>query len=57
MLVDEENIVLKACVQMCLKAKLSNHWVVMAVNVGIHPVHSLEYLSDHARERLWELDA
>jgi len=54
MLVDEQNIVLEACIEMSLKTKLTNDWIVMAIDVSVDSVHSLEYLSNHAWERLWE---
>jgi hypothetical protein len=47
---------LEACVEMCLKAQFSNYWVVVAVDVGVDSVHSLEYLSNHAREGFWKLN-
>ena len=50
MLVNEEHVMLEACVEVGFKAELSNNGVVVAVDVGIDPVHSLEDLTDHARE-------
>lgn len=44
-------------IKMRLKTELSDHWVVMAVDVGVHAVHSFEYLSNHVREGFWELNA
>jgi len=54
MLVNEQNVVLEACIEMSLKTKLTNDWIVMAVDVSVDSVHSLEYLSNHAWEGLWE---
>lgn len=56
-LVDEENVMLEARIEVCLESELSDDGIVMAVYVGIDTVHSLENLSDHARERLGEWDA
>ena len=49
MLVDEKDIVLEASIEMGLETQLTNHWVVMAVDMRIDTVHSLEDLSDHAQ--------
>lgn len=54
MLINEENIVLEARVQVSLEAKLANDGVVVAVNVSVHTIHALEDLSDHTWERLRE---
>jgi hypothetical protein len=56
-LVDEQNVMLKAGIEVCLESELANDWVVMAVYVGIDTVHPLENLSDHAGEGLGERDA
>lgn len=57
MLVDEKDIVLEASIEMGLETQLTNHWVVMAVDMRIDTVHSLEDLSDHAWEVLGERNA
>lgn len=57
MLVNEENIVLKAGIEMSLQPKFTNHRVVMTVYVCINPVHPLEYLTDHAWEGLGKRNA
>jgi hypothetical protein len=57
MLINEENIMLETSVEVSLKAELSNNGVVVAIDVGVDTVHSLENLSDHAREGFWEWNA
>jgi len=47
-LVNEENIVFETGVQVGLQTKLANNGVVVAVDVSIDTVHSLEYLPNHA---------
>jgi hypothetical protein len=49
-LVDEENVVLEAGVEVSFKTELADDRVVMAVDVGVDTVHSLEDLADHAWE-------
>jgi hypothetical protein len=56
-LVDEEDVMLEAGVEMRLKAKLSDYWVVMAVDMGVNSVHSLKNLPNHAGEGFRKLDA
>lgn len=56
-LIDEENVVLEAGVEMSLEPQLANNWVVVAVDVCVHTVHPLEDLSDHAREGFGEWNA
>lgn len=56
-LIDEEDVMLKAGVEMRLEAKLSDYWVVMAVDMGVNSVHSLEDLPNHAGEGFRKLDA
>jgi len=57
MLIDEEDVVLEACVEVSLEAKFANDRVVVAVDVCVDSIHALEYLSDHAREGFWERNA
>ena len=57
MLINEEDIVLEAGVEVCLEAEFANYWVVMAVYMCVDPVHALEDLSYHAWEGLWERNA
>lgn len=57
MFINEENIVLKAGIEMSLQSKFTNHRIVMTVYVCIDPVHSLEYLTDHAWEGFGKRDA
>ena len=54
MLINKENVMLEAGVEMSLKTEFTDDWVVVAIDVGVNTIHSLEYLSDHAREGLWE---
>ena len=48
MLVDEQDVMLEAGVEMCFESKFANHRIVMAIDVSIDSVHALKYLSDHA---------
>ena len=57
MLVDEQDILLEARVEVGLQSQFADDRVVVAVNVGIYTVHALEYLSYQCRERLREGDA
>lgn len=45
MLVNEENVVLEARVQMWLKTQVDDNGVVVAVNVRVHSVQALEDLT------------
>ena len=56
MLVNEEDIVLEARVQMRLEAEFDDNGVVVAVDVGVDTVEALEHVSDESRERLGEGD-
>jgi hypothetical protein len=49
-LIDEEDVVLEAGIEMSLESQLANNWVVVTVDVGVHTVHPLEDLLNHARE-------
>lgn len=53
-LVDEEDVLLEAGVEMRLEAQLADDGVVVAVDVGVDAVHALEDLADEGREGLWE---
>lgn len=44
MLVDEEYVVLEAGVQVRLETEMSNDWIVMAVDVCVHPIEALEHV-------------
>lgn len=44
-LVNEEHVLLEACVEVRLKTELTDHGVVVAVNVGVNSVHALEDLA------------
>lgn len=56
-LIDEEDVLLEARVEMGLQAKLADDGVVMAVDVGVDAVHALEDLADERGERLGERDS
>ena len=56
MLIDEEDVVLEACVEVSFEAKFTNDRVVVAIDVSVDAIHALEYLSNHAREGFWEWD-
>jgi hypothetical protein len=49
-LVDEQDVLLKAGVEMGFKAELTNHRVVVAVNVRVDTIHALENLANQRRE-------
>jgi hypothetical protein len=53
-LIDEQNVVLKAGIKVSLEAKFANDRVVMAINMGVYTIHALEHLSNHAGKRLGE---
>jgi hypothetical protein len=57
MLVDEQDIVLEAGIQMRLKTQMHNHRVVMAVDVRVDAIQALEYLADSGRKVFGERDA
>jgi hypothetical protein len=52
MLIDEENIMLEASVEVGFETELSNNWIMMTINVGVDTIHAFKNLADHARERL-----
>lgn len=54
MLVDEQHVLLEARVQVRLETELSDDRVVVAVDVGVYAIHTLEDLADERGERLWE---
>ena len=54
MLVDEQDVLLEAGVEVGLEAQLADDGVVMAVDVGVDAVHALEDLADQGREGLGE---
>lgn len=54
MLVNEENIVLEAGVKMRLKTQLTDDRVVVAVDVCVNTVHSLEDGTNGRWECPWE---
>ena len=45
MLIDEQDIVLEACVQMGLEAKLDDDRIVMTVDMRVDPIQSLKELA------------
>lgn len=57
MLVDEQHVLLEAGVEMGLQAKLTDDWVVMAVNVGVDAIHALEDLANQRGKCLRERNA
>lgn len=56
MLIDEQDVVFEAGIEVGLQPELTDNWVVVAVDVSIDTVHSLEDLTNHAWERLGEVD-
>jgi hypothetical protein len=55
--IDEKNVMLETRIQMSLKTKLTDDWVMVTVNMSIHTIHALENLPNHVRKRLWERNA
>lgn len=53
-LIDEQDILLEAGVEVRFKAQFPNDWVVVAVDVGVDSVHALEDLASQGRERFGE---
>lgn len=53
-LIDEQDVLLEAGVEVRLKTQFTNDWVVVAVDVGVDSVHALENLASKRRERLGE---
>lgn len=54
MLIDKQHVVLETGVEMRLKAKVHDDWVVVAIDMGVHSVQTLEELADETREGLGE---
>ena len=54
MLVNEENVMLEAGVEMRFEAEMNDHGIVMTVDVSVHTIESFEYLSQKRREALGE---
>ena len=44
MLIDEENVVLEACIKVRLKSEMSNNRVVMTIYVSVDSIQAREYL-------------
>jgi hypothetical protein len=55
-LIDEQDIMLEAGVEMWLQTQVDDDWVVMAVDVGVDSVESLENLTDGLAEVFGESD-
>lgn len=56
MLIDEQHVMLEACVQMGFKTQLDDDRVVVTVDVGVNTVEALEDLADEGGEcfRKWD---
>ena len=54
MLIDEQHVVLEARIQMRLEAQFDDDGIMVAVDVRIHAVQTLEHIPDKGRERLGE---
>ncbi len=54
MLIDEEDIMLEASVEMRFEPKLHDDWIVVTVNVGIYPIQSLEELTNQGGKGFWK---
>jgi hypothetical protein len=57
MLLNEEHIMLKAGIEMRFQAQVDDDGVVVAVDMRIDSVKSLEDLKDQWAEGAWEADA
>jgi hypothetical protein len=53
-LINEQNVVLEAGVQMGLESEVDDDWIVVAVDVGVDTVHTLKHLKDERTECLGE---
>jgi hypothetical protein len=53
-LVNEEHIMLERCVQMRLQTQLHHYRIMMAINVCVYPIKSLEYLLYLRRKSAWK---
>jgi len=56
MLVNEQDVVLEAGIKMWLQPEVDNYWVVVAIDVRVDSVESLEELANEGREGLREGD-
>jgi hypothetical protein len=56
-LINEENIMFEASVEVSLETKLTNNGIMVTIDVGVDAVHPLENLSNHAGEGFWEWHA
>ena len=54
MLVNEQDIMLEAGVEVWLETKMNDDWVVVTVDVGVDSVQTLEDLANCLRELLRE---
>lgn len=54
MLIDKQDIVFEASVEVRLEAEVHDNWVVVAVDMSIDTVETLEDLTDETGEGLWE---
>jgi hypothetical protein len=53
-LINEKNVVFETSIQVGLQAKFANDGVVVAIDVSIHTIHTLENLPNHIWEGLGE---
>lgn len=53
-LINKEDVVLEACVEMWLKTELHDYGVVVAIDVSVDAVETLEHLSDSRRKGFGE---
>jgi hypothetical protein len=56
-LINEENVMFEAGVEVSLETKLTNNGIMVTIDVGVDAVHPLENLSNHAGEGFWEWHA
>jgi hypothetical protein len=52
--IHEEYEVLETCVEMWFEVELKHNWVMVAVNVSVDTVQTLEHVPDETGECLWE---
>ena len=57
MFINEQDIMLKARIEMRFKSQMHNDWIVMAVDVRVDSVEAFEQLTECGREMFGEGDA
>ena len=57
MLVDEQDVMFEAGIEVWLQSELDDNRIVMAIYVCVDPIKSLEELPDQRGEGLWKRHA